>query len=117
MNLLIKLVSIPLLIWLVDVFTPLVDYVTLLPYLATGIMIGGLGWTADELILPRIGNIPSLVIDGLVAFTVLAASPAMFPGSYVSWGGVGLMTLLITVVEFILHRWVVLSPYTEIVEE
>ncbi|MBO8170446.1 MAG: DUF2512 family protein [Bacillaceae bacterium] len=117
LNLLLKLVSIPLIIWLVDILTGTVDYISLLPYITTGIIIGGLGWTTDALILPRIGNLPAVLLDGLVAALILWGSVYMFPGSTITTVGIAITTLLIMITEFFLHRRNVFSDYAEIVEE
>lgn len=116
MNLLVKLVTVPLLIWVVDVFTPFVEFNNMIPYITLGVAIGGLGWTSDYLIMPRISNVPGVLLDGALAALFFWLSPFMFPGSSITGAGILLLTALVMAEEYILHRTLVLTDQAEYME-
>lgn len=67
----------------------------------------------DRMILPAGGNAVAVVADGLVAMAILWLCGALMPGLDLPFGAIVLATLLIAVVEFFFHRYLIARGLVE----
>ncbi|WP_200759032.1 DUF2512 family protein [Effusibacillus dendaii] len=102
-KLLVKLITFFLVIYVVAALLPAVR-ITFSYALVTTLLIAGLDWIADRLLLPHLRNVVASATDGLSAFLILWIADLFAPNSAVTFTYLLLVGVIIAGFEFMFHR-------------
>lgn len=110
-NLLIKLVAFPLVIWLSSAIFTQVHYANAAQIIGVGWALAVLSYFADEYLIINSRELENrqwwaLAADFVLAMIVVWASSGLLPGAVVTFLGALITTILLTIVEYAIHQWV-----------
>ena len=103
-NIVLKLAGFLLVLWGAEILHPRL-YPHVWPILATAVVLTAVGVIAEPILLPRLQNLPSLLIGlpGMVFIIWFIAQ--IWPETHVSLGAATTMTVALGPLEFILHKY------------
>jgi hypothetical protein len=102
-SLILKIISIPVLLWAASLMSPGIHYPSFYQPLATGIIISGVGRLAEKLFLKPGTVLLSVFADAILATLIIYYSQYVFAGARITWAGAAVTSLIIGVVEYIIH--------------
>lgn len=102
-SLILKLLSIPVLLWTASLMSPGIYYPSFYQPLATGLIISGVGRLAEKLLLKPGTVWISVFADAILAVLIIYYSQYVFAGARVSWAAAATVSLIIGVVEYLVH--------------
>lgn len=103
LSLALKILSVPILLWVATQVSPGIHYSSLYQPLVTGLFISGVGRLAEKLLLTRGTVLISVLADVVLAAFVIYYSQYMFAGARITWSGAAITSLIIGVIEYIVH--------------
>lgn len=102
-SLIMKFLSIPTILWAVSLMNLGVYYPSMYQPLLIGLVISVIGRLAEK-VLFKPGTIwISIVADAVLAVLIIYYSQRLFPGARITWGGAVVTSLIIGIVEYIVH--------------
>lgn len=108
-----KVIMLPVIVAFSDFFLANVDYGTLFRAVVVGLILAVVGQLMEVLMLRRGTIWTSTVLDFVVAYAVVYFSQYFFPGAAVSFVGAFIIAVVIGLVEYLEHTWLVRSGRAE----
>ena len=102
-SLIIKILTIPILLWAASLLSTGVHYSSFYQPIATGLVISGLGRLAEKILLKPGTVWISVLADAVLAVLIIYYSQFVFPGARITWAGVVTISLIIGIVEYLVH--------------
>jgi hypothetical protein len=81
-------------------------YPSLWPLFASVVVLAGIGAIADLVVVPRLGNIVSLIVGAEAMVLILYSVPQLWPGGHMTMPRAIALTLCIAPLEYALHQYV-----------
>jgi hypothetical protein len=95
--------SIPVLLWAASLMSPGIHYPSFYQPLATGIIISGVGRLVEKVLLKPGTVWLSVFADVILAAIIIYYSQYVFAGARITWAGAAITSLIVGVVEYIVH--------------
>ncbi|MGC5328854.1 DUF2512 family protein [Brevibacillus sp. SYSU BS000544] len=108
-----KVIMLPIIVALSDYFLANVDYGSLYRAVMVGVILAIVGQLMEVMILKRGTIWTSTVLDFVTAFAVIYFSQYFFPGAGVTVLGAFIVSVVIGLVEYLTHTWLVRSGRAE----
>jgi len=105
-NLIVKIVACPLLLYIADAMFPQVDYATIGQIIGVGLVIAGIAYFLDGLLLrqAKVDSMSSAVADLAAVTAVVWLSQFVLPGVRITFIGALLTGVLLGLAEYALHK-------------
>ncbi len=88
-------------------------YPSLWPLFASVVILTGIGAVADLVVVPRLGNILSLVVGAHAMVLILYSVPQLWPGGHMTILRAIALTVCIAPLEYALHQYVLRSLFPD----
>lgn len=102
-SLILKILSIPVLLWAASLMSSGIYYPSFYQPLATGLIISGVGRLAEKLLLKPGTVWISVFADTVLAILIIYYSQYVFTGARITWAGAAIVSLIIGIVEYVVH--------------
>ena len=112
-GLMTKLIGIPILIYLANLFIPGLGYINVLQVITVGVIIASVGHLLEAAFLKSTTITTNTVLDFLTSFGIIYLSDFYFPEADVNVTGALLTAALITIGEYFLHQYLVKTKKTQ----